>query len=69
VRTYENTGNIVADPQLDLSDPMIPRLRPESPARRHALPGYGALDLTGAPRDSGDLPDIGAFEASAAKGG
>jgi hypothetical protein len=69
VRTYESNGNIVADPRLDLSDPMIPRLRPESPARQHALPGYGAADLTGAPRGTGDLPDIGAIEASEATGG
>jgi poly(beta-D-mannuronate) lyase len=69
VRTYESTGNIVADPLLDLSDPMVPRLRPESPARQHALTGYGATDLIGTARDAADLPDIGAVEASVASGG
>jgi poly(beta-D-mannuronate) lyase len=61
---YRNNGNIVADPQLDLSEPQLPQLAADSPARGKALPGYAETDITGAPRDAGTAPDVGALQAS-----
>jgi poly(beta-D-mannuronate) lyase len=60
----EANGNIVADPKLDFSDAKIPRSTSDSPARHRAMPGFATMDLTGTPRSTKSLPDIGAVESS-----
>lgn len=42
---YRERDNLVADPQLDLAEPLRPRLRPNSPARGSALPGFAAKEV------------------------
>lgn len=59
---YQSGGNIVADPQLDLRDPRVPRLKATSPARRCGLPGFATADMTGAQRGEAAAPDIGALQ-------
>lgn len=54
---YRGRDNLVADPRLDLAEPLIPRLRPDSPARGSALPGFGTNDA----REQNAGPDIGAL--------
>jgi poly(beta-D-mannuronate) lyase len=67
IQIYRSNENMVADPRLDLSDPQMPRLASDSPARHRAMPGFAATDLTGARRDIAGLPSLGAVEDPAAK--
>lgn len=57
-------GNIIADPQLDLSDPRLPKLRRDSPARGNGLRDYAAADMTGLRRSVAAPPDIGAVQSA-----
>ena len=58
---YRDRDNLVADPRLDLSEPLRPRLRPDSPALGSALPGFDAVDPASQSRGQDARLDIGAL--------
>lgn len=62
---HRGDGNMIADPQLDLTDPQVPRLKATSPARGSGLQGYATADSTSAPRGRSTPPDIGVLQAAA----
>lgn len=62
--TTGDKANLVVDPQLDLSDPLVPRfLNGNSPAINNGLPSAVSKDIVGQIRID-KLPDIGAFEVA-----